>query len=546
MLFCSLVLGTAAAAPKPLTPDEYSVETQRDAGRPAGNGQSDLADDPGHSVKSAYPRAIASLPASTSASVLDIGSRLELFVDEWLIAEMSGVTRKLHSPQPKDIALRFDSPWDGACSLYVTLFQDDDKYRMYYRGLPVQFPLEGMSRKDFWQTALKTIMGKAVTCYAESADGIHWKKPDLGLFTDASTGRKDTNIVLRRGSKWPNATDNLVVFKDANPDASPEARYKAVGRHFLGHYHVGNLAFQSSDGIHWKLIQEKPLYEDRGHVFDAQNVVFWDPIRELYVEYHRKFRKEPGHPMHGLRDVSTSTSEDFLNWSEPQHLEYGGAAGEHFNHLLPLPYSRAPHIYVAFADRLVETRDDFRNHPADGISDIVFLSSRDGINFDRSFMEAWVRPGLDVKNWMHAGTSPAWGLLRTGPEELSVYWIQNYYQHDSTCYLQRGTLRLDGFVSIHAPYARGEFTTKPLRFKGGELVINFSTSAVGSVRAAIEDADGGAIEGFGIEQCDEIYGDRIEQTVTWKGTGDVSQFAGSPVRLRFVMRDADLYSIRFR
>jgi len=417
---------------------------------------------------------------------------------------------------------------------------------MYYRGLPVRFPLEGLSRKDFWGVVLKKMVGKAATCYAESSDGIHWEKPNLGLFADEHTGRKDTNIVLTRHKKWPNVTDNLVVFRDPTPNCPPEARYKAVGRHFIGRYHVGNLAFQSSDGIHWKLIQEKPIYEDRGHVFDAQNVVFWDPVRELYVEYHRKFRKQSGHPMNGLRDVSTSTSKDFVHWSEPQHLEYGGAAGEHFNHLLPLPYFRAPHIYVAFADRLVGTRDDFRNHPARGISDVVFLSSRDGLNFDRSFMEAWIRPGLDVKNWMHAGTSPAWGLLQTGPEELSVYWVQNYYQHDSTCYLRRGTLRLDGFVSVHAGYRGGELITKTLRFSGRELVINFSTSAVGTVRVELQDAAGKPIDGFRLRQCPGIYGDRIEHVVTWNDGSDVSALAGKPVRLRLVMKDADLYSFRFR
>ncbi|HAD75912.1 MAG TPA: hypothetical protein DCG16_09015, partial [Gemmatimonadetes bacterium] len=234
--------------------------------------------------------------------VLDIGSRLELFVDGFLVESMKGVTRKLHSPQPKDVALKFDSPWDGACSHYGTLFQDGDKFRMYYRGLPVDFPLEGMSYGDFWKK-YKGILGKAVACYAESTDGVHWEKPNLGLFAHESTGRKDTNIILTKTKKWPNVTDNLVVFKDANPNCPPDARYKALGRHFIAPWHVGNLAFRSSDGLRWKLIQEKPIYEDRGHVFDAQNVVFWDPLRELYVEYHRKYRKEPGHPMNGLRDV---------------------------------------------------------------------------------------------------------------------------------------------------------------------------------------------------------------------------------------------------
>lgn len=487
-----------------------------------------------------------SMPAMAKDApfAINIGSRRELFLDSYLVDSMSGVTRKLHSPQPRDVALKFDSPWDGACSIYVTAFQDGDKFRMYYRGLPVAKPLIGLTEKEYWDWVLNASIGKSVTCYAESSDGIHWTKPNLGLVKSDVTGSTENNIVLTATEKWPDATHNFVVFKDSRPGCAADAKYKAIGRHFLpddknAGGHTGNLAFQSPDGIHWKLMQDEVIFEEYGHAFDSQNIIFWDPVREVFVEYHRKFRN-------GYRDVRTSTSKDFLHWTEPQFLEYGGAPPEHFNHLLVTPYFRAPHLYVGIADRITETRDDFRNHPASGISDVVFLSSRDGVNFDRSFMEAWIRPGLDVKNWMHCGTSPAWALLQTGPEELSVYWIQNYYQPDATCYLQRGTLRLDGFVSMQAPYAGGEFVTKPLKFEGSELAINFSTSITGLVRVEIQDANGQAIEGFRLEDCPEIYGDRIEQVVAWKGGADVSSLAGKAIRLRFVMKDADLYAFQFR
>ena len=505
---------------------------------------------------------IASLATSVSAvardsdevkviksDIIAIGSRLELFVDNHLIGEMAGIARKLHSPQPRDVAITFDAPWDGSCSTYVSIFKDGDLYRMYYRGMPVDSPVEGLSDAEFWKWITTSAVGKAVTCYAESKDGIHWDKPNLGLFKDPYTDSTQNNIVLVSTDRWPNATDNLVVFKDDNPACLPEARYKAVGRQFLPggdpKGHTGSLGFQSPDGIHWKLIQDQVLYEDQGHVFDAQNLAFYDPVRKLYVEFHRKFRTQPGHPMNGLRDLRTSTSADFIHWSEPKYLEYGDAPGEHFNQLSPIPYFRAPHIYLAFGDRLVETRDDSLNHPAKGISDTVFLSSRDGQNFDRSFMEAWIRPGLDVKNWIHAGTMPAWGLLQTGPEELSIYWMQNYYQVRTQCYLQRGTLRLDGFVSLNAPFSGGEFTTKALTFEGAEFVINYATSAVGSVQVEIQDIAGKPIEGFTASECPPIFGDKIEHTVKWTSRKSVTSLAGQPVKMRFILKDADLYSIRF-
>jgi hypothetical protein len=101
-------------------------------------------------------------------------------------------------------------------------------------------------------------------------------------------------------------------------------------------------------------------------------------------------------------------------------------------------------------------------------------------------------------------------------------------------------------VSVRAPLSGGEFVTKPLVFAGGELVINFSTSAAGSIRAEIQDTQGNPLEGFGITDSSEIYGDEIEYRVTWKGNSDLSRLAGKAVRLRFVLRDADLYSLRFK
>jgi len=76
--------------------------------------------------------------------------------------------------------------------------------------------------------------------------------------------------------------------------------------------------------------------------------------------------------------------------------------------------------------------------------------------------------------------------------------------------------------------------------------MNFSTSAVGSLRIEIQDEAGNAIPGFGLADCPEIYGDFIDEVVKWKSGSDVSALAGKSVRLRFVMKDADLYSIRFR
>jgi hypothetical protein len=88
--------------------------------------------------------------------------------------------------------------------------------------------------------------------------------------------------------------------------------------------------------------------------------------------------------------------------------------------------------------------------------------------------------------------------------------------------------------------------TKPVIFEGNQLEINFSTSAAGSIRLEIQDATGRPIPGFTLGETPEIFGDAIDYTVPLRAGSNLGPLAGQPVRLRFVLRDADLYSFRFR
>ena len=172
------------------------------------------------------------------------------------------------------------------------------------------------------------------------------------------------------------------------------------------------------------------------------------------------------------------------------------------------------------------------------------MTSRDGVHFERRFMEALNRPGIDSNNWIDRNVMMAKGMLETAPGELSVYYGEHFKR--PTCRTRRATYRTDGFVSVHAGYGGGQMVTKSLTFAGDELVMNFSTSAVGGVRAEVQDGDGRPIPGYELHKSSEIFGDAIEQVVSWGENTNVGALEGTPVRLRFVMQDSDLYSIRFR
>lgn len=481
---------------------------------------------------------IAVLPAiSASATApVEVGSRLEPLVDEFLIDRMDGVQFRLHEPHAAGTVMVFDRPWEGGTSGYTSVFKDGDLYRMYYRGSSdPTYSIKATVRPDE-----VTVPGHPqFTCYAESTDGITWVRPNLGLHE--FNGSKDNNIIwVERGSH------NFMAFRDDNPAAPADQRYKAVASSsYDDDFHRKKpmlIAFVSADGKRWRRLQEKPIILDGA--FDSLNVAFWEPARGHYTAIYRDFR-------HGVRTIKYATSKDFVNWTAGAWADFGDAPAANLYTNASTAYERAPHIYFALPRRFMPWKTYFAEMESTtpGSSDIVFMSSRDGVRW-RRFEEALIRPGLQERNWGHRANTPAAGLFVTGPQELSFY-VEREYTFPSNR-LERFTVRPDGFVSVRAGYPGGELVTKPIVFTGKRLVLNYSTSAMGSIRIEILDEAGHPLPGFLLEDSPVLYGDKIAQVVPWKhpqGRTDRSPFsrlAGKPVRFRFVMRDADLFSIQFK
>ena len=604
--------------------------------------------------------------SSIAQEPIDIGSRWELFVDDYLIDGLSGEARViLHHPTPQEVAIVYDEPWEGNGCNYHSVFQDGDLYRLYY--LANQYTTTG---------------GRFITphpiylCYAESENGIHWRKPELGLIE--FKGSKKNNIMwadnqtdyevpsgtaviisivasgddltyqwyrgksgdmanpiagttsstlktdaLTESSKFwvqiktkagvnihsdtseitvidpsnhqvHDATGNIsgentpsfdgnvfgpiflntvdaghsAVFKDTNPEAPPDARYKAI--RVSGDFE-GLMVFKSADGIHWSAMSDKKIISEsemkifeptvKSIYFDSQNLAFWDSANGLYRLYFRYWPDE-------RRDIMTMTSKDFVNWVEPVRLKYPGARPDHLYTNQIKPYYRAPHILIGFPTRYINRgwSDSTRALPelserlqragsnprfGTAVTEALFMTSRDGHTFKR-WDDAFLRPGIERKHsWAYGNQYIAWQLVETkskyeeAPNELSLYATEGYWTGTSS-QLRRYTMRIDGFVSVNFPLSGGELVTKPLVFDGDEMVINFSSSAAGGVQVEIQNGSGKPIEGFTLADCHPVFGDSIERKVNWLDSSNLGKLSGQPVRLRFVCKDADLYSFRFR
>jgi len=490
-----------------------------------------------------YALALALPVFARAEEPIDIGARRELFVDLALADRVEGgAAIKLHQPVRREIAIQFDEPWEGNASGYTTVFQDGDIFRMYYRG----------HRYLLDDQPLRQAQAEVV-CYAESVDGIVWTKPKLGLFP--WNGSTENNIIWMGSAE----THNFAPFKDSNPNCPPEERYKAIGGTTDS---KGLWTFKSSDGIRWIRKSSGPVVSKGA--FDSHNTCFWDGDQQRYIMYVRYFSEDN---FRGLRSIGVSYSTDFETWTEPVGLTYPDSPPQQMYTNQILPYFRAPHILVGFPTRYVarplnphvaslapvELRT--RLIKADercgtDLTDGVFMSSRDGQSFKR-WDEAFLRPGPQAEGrWIYGDNYQAYGLWETAsdvpgaPKEISMLFNEHAWV-DETHAERRYTIRLDGFTSLNAPLAGGEFISKPLIFSGNRLSVNYATSAAGSLRVEIQDADGKPLPGFSLEDCLEHYGDSVEQIVSWKGGSDVSSLAGKPVRLRFVLADGDVYSFRF-
>jgi hypothetical protein len=452
--------------------------------------------------------------AARAEAPIDVGDRLEPFIDLHLVDTLDGVTHEFHVPQ--EITPVEQRPSDGYYATVIFLPREK-KYLHYSREV-----IPGYTGSDADGNPGE------VTALEESTDGVHWTKPNLGLFE--VNGSKDNNYVLYGMSPF---SHNFSPFLDGNPACPPEQRFKAIA----GTFKTGLVAFVSPDGVHWTKLREEPVIpaEKDKMIFDSQNVAYWSPGEKQYVAYCRLTTD--------LRRVIRFTSTDFLTWSEPV-LQPANLPDEHLYTSQAHPYFRAPHIVVGLATRFL---------PAGGQStDIVLLTARDGTNFDRVFKEAFIRPAPLKESWANRGNFAAlnvFPLKNTTKEEMPEEWRHRVITEMGMLVRDRVyKLRVDGFASLHAGAKEGTVVTKPLVFSGDQLVLNYQTSAAGSIELEILDAAGTPIPGFTRSDLkDPFWGDRNDQVTMWKDKErPVSALAGQPIRLRFFMQDADLYAIQFR
>ena len=479
-------------------------------------------------------------------------SRLELLVDDWLVERFEGdAALHLHEPSGKEVVLMNDKAWEDTSLGYVSVLKDGDLFRMYYRG--------------HHHGSGEDARGEPM-CYAESRDGIRWTKPNLGLFR--FRGSSDNNIVLGGDGRKYLPTDkwqgklgthtglgwrgDMVPFIDTSPTVKPDARYKALVRGARGAHQIpekytdyGMYPFKSPDGLHWTLMTEKPVIT-KGR-FDSQNLAFWDPVRGRYVAFVRDLLK--GY----MRNVHMAVSDDFVSWTEPVPLKYSDNVDREMYTNGVLPYERAPHILIAFPTEYTDRFAVARVHP-------ILMTSRDGGYSFLRRREPLIPCSAPRQRDGNRANYLAHGLVRGNEGEYFVYATEGYGYEEIDALpewkkksfvprmrLRRFTFRVDGFVSVRSGPDGGTIVTKPFVLNGSQLDLNYIAwpRPAGEIRVEIQDANGEPLKGLTLNDCKPLRGDEIDRPVTWWSGLTPGDYAGKPVRLRFQLKHADLFSFRF-
>ncbi|MFQ6097224.1 MAG: hypothetical protein ACE5O2_05800, partial [Armatimonadota bacterium] len=321
----------------------------------------------------------------------------------------------------------------------------------------------------------------------------------------------------------------------------------------------------SPDGIHWTKSRERqfPLGPDTANqaMWDSQrgkyvaHIRVWNPMRKVgRIEMDDIMKPWPYEPLDEPYYIWGKDRIPVPSREVPIAFEYDDedpVPSDHYNSAaVEYPWAQAayfmfPSAYLHFPEPPVG------KHGNDGLLDIQLAVSRDGVKYRRLDRRPYVSlsPG-EAKD--SKCLYMAVGMIRR-EDDIYQYYAGYEITHGapqqatpdpigSICAVRQ---RLDGFISADAAYTGGEILTPPLKFSGDRLELNVDCSALGSCRVGILDADGEIVPGFGPDACDEIHGNHIRKTVTWRGESDLSSLAGRAVRLRFVLRACKLYAFQF-
>ena len=520
-----------------------------------------------------------------------IGTRTQLLVDDYLVAASSGVVEQLHPmeqlPMP---VLQAEAAWErpeiGGLWGPVTVHRDphDGLFRMWYASYGA-FPAFGRR------------LGAMLPCYATSTDGLHWERPNLGLFQ--YEGSTANNILPRTGGSPGHGMLDCAEMAGIEP---PEMRYKSdfwVGRDDDGW--GGHGVSFSSDGLHWYPYEHNPVIRGRQRGDTSSAAKLYDgtapegpagfPTAKyaLFPKVHVPLGPWQRRCFAVCTSVDDADGLPFTTWTEPMlalapdqldddMAEERLAAAksillydhpdDHRCEFYGVMGFRTGDVFLALIWVYDASFDIARLGGGNeyAIVDVQLAASRNLIHWqrlgNRQPVIARGAPGTFDSHMIFYHSMPV-----TVGDEWWVYYVGFNEGHAARlCYtealreqywadVRAGTrhfpavglakVRRDGFISRDAGPAGGSITTRTLQPGGSRLKLNATVSAGGAITVEVQDEQGRALPGFAAADCAPVTGDSLRHAVRWGDRHGDDRWPSGPLRLRFDLRDASLYGFRF-
>lgn len=452
-----------------------------------------------------------------------------------------GEPRFTIAPPPKPAApfLIADKPWEAMSTGWGTMLYDAGTYRLWYEA---------------WdETYTDDCDGRL--CYAESDDGVTWRKPSLGLIE--YRGSRDNNILADASTFNGLGFHGSCVFID--PTSPPAARYrmtfltsarKYVPPHAIAGLHLVSYAY-SADGLRWTWgvppciegVPRRSWLTPPVTAFgsDTQSVVMWDPELRGYVGYFRTWDMP-----RWSRTIGRSFTHDLGNWPLPQTIIAPDERDPWGSDL----YNNAASRYASGGDVAHFIFTSVFEHASDTLS-VQLATSRDGVRYNRADRSAFIAQG---ETFDRGGAYTCPGVIQRGDECLLSYHAVSYKHGEAV----PSKIRHAGtYVQLRFPRDRfqglgssGESAWSMVGVNNPGTPIRFTLNADiakgGAIRAGLQRAHANTADflpGFAPADCEVVTGDGIDLELRWKGGRVIPRDTAPGLDLRLLVDNAVVYAV---
>jgi hypothetical protein len=433
-----------------------------------------------------------------------------LLLNSALIEKTEGVVLKLGrvTKHPANPLFAEERPWEVRFdNLYpnVTFDEKEQRYRCWYSPFIVDPNVSETPREERAAKRYRPHDREMGVCYAESDDGLHWRKPELGLIEFSGNTR---NNLVQRGAHGAG-----VLFDP--DDADPARRFKLLCKDYTAG--AMGVAF-SPDGLRWSALTHCPEISVPG---DTHNNAIWSPETHRYIGITRMKTDQ--------RLVARTESPDFIHWTRAVEV----LRGDKLHQTYAMPITRYGGVHLGFVMVL------------DTASDRVACElawSADSIAWQR------IEPGRALIPTSQTAGDYDWGCVyATAPvftqKEIRLYYGASNGPHTNwrDGFLALATLRPDGFAGYEtvATGKPGYIVTKPITCTGRRLRVS-ADAAGASISVTVFEND----ESLAM-QFQPITTDLTDEPVTLSSGGDLGRYAGKQIRVAFTLNGGKLYSFSF-